>query len=338
MGMLKEPPRSVWPNLSAGAVEKSNVLGTVVTLGAPGTLRTWDIPARGMEVPRVASWVSEAETSSCAERCQQAPAIPGSLQGLQKPSQSFWGSRMPSHSLPFSRMLQQALIPGCGLHGVRPPFPPRCLCQAQRARAGWLRGSHVSGGAVRGAAPPGAPAGRVARGPLPAAGCLLRALWSCGWSRGLGQAGGPGQGTPVPGVALLARHQGAQFLPTAAGIRCCVGWRSCSWRWCPGVPPTPESECWRWRDGAPPKTHLPLCPHGLGTPYVSPAWASPALAFGRARVCLARGWGERGSPLSRAPHPRCQNPPLAAAASGRSGQGKDAWNSCPGAERDRSKY
>lgn len=74
MGMLKEPPRSVWPNLSAGAVVKSNVLGTVVTLGAPGTLRTWDIPARGMEVPRAASWVSEAETSPCAERCQQAPA------------------------------------------------------------------------------------------------------------------------------------------------------------------------------------------------------------------------------------------------------------------------
>jgi len=45
MGMLKEPPRSVWPSLAARAVEMSDVLGTVVSLGAPGALRTWDVPA-----------------------------------------------------------------------------------------------------------------------------------------------------------------------------------------------------------------------------------------------------------------------------------------------------
>lgn len=43
--MLKEPPQSVWPTLAAEAVEMNSVLGTVVSLGAPGTLRTWDIPA-----------------------------------------------------------------------------------------------------------------------------------------------------------------------------------------------------------------------------------------------------------------------------------------------------
>lgn len=74
MGMLKEPPCSVWPSLAAGAVEMSSVLWTGVSLGAAGTLRTWDIPARGMEVLRAALWVSEAESLPCTERCQQAPA------------------------------------------------------------------------------------------------------------------------------------------------------------------------------------------------------------------------------------------------------------------------
>lgn len=74
MGMLKEPPRSVWPSLAAGAGEMSIVLRTVVSLGVSGTPRTWDIPARPVEVPRAESWVSGAESSHCTERCQQAPA------------------------------------------------------------------------------------------------------------------------------------------------------------------------------------------------------------------------------------------------------------------------
>lgn len=72
--MLEEPPHSVWPSFTAGVVKMRNVLGTMMHLGAPGTLKTWDTTARGMEVPRAALWVSEAEILPCTERCQEASA------------------------------------------------------------------------------------------------------------------------------------------------------------------------------------------------------------------------------------------------------------------------
>lgn len=157
-----------------------------------------------------------------------------------------------------------------------------------------------------------------------------------GWSCGLGGTGEPGQVTLVPGVALLERHQCVQFLPTAVGIRCCVGlWRSPSWSQCHLFPQPPqvrvvETEGWgTLQNTASCPSPCPLRVTTLGQPC-------PGIWVGRGLPGTGRG--EHGSPPNRTPRPRCQNPPLAAAASGRSGQGKDAWNSCPGAERDRSKY
>lgn len=117
------------------------------------------------------------------------------------------------------------------------PPVPGAACQGRLA---WGQ-PHVWRSCQRSGIPPGAKAGRVARRPLPAAGCPPRALPAPGGSRRvvvwLRGTGGPGQGTPVPRVAPLERHWCAQFLPTPVGIRCCVGlWRSHSWSWCPGTP------------------------------------------------------------------------------------------------------
>ena len=49
-------------------------LGTAVSLGAPDTLRTCNIPARGMEIPRAPSWVSEADSLPYTERSQKERA------------------------------------------------------------------------------------------------------------------------------------------------------------------------------------------------------------------------------------------------------------------------
>lgn len=55
----------------------------------------------------------------------------------------------------------------------------------------------------------------------------------------LAGAGGPGQETPVPRVALLERHRCAQILLTPVGITCCLG----LWRLMYLVPRDPSSHC-----------------------------------------------------------------------------------------------
>lgn len=157
-------------------------------------------------------------------------------------------------------------------------------------------------------------------------------LVACGGRRAWGGGG-------TLWVALPERHWCAQFLLAPEGFRCCVGfWRSSSWNWCPGIPLPAAPSSQNTEDGGmghPLKLTFPSLPRNplhattLGQPC-------PGIWVGRGSAGMEQG--ERRSPPSRAPHPRCQNPPLAAAVSGRSGQGKDAWNSCPGAERDRSKY
>ena len=242
-------------------------------------------------------------------------------------------------------MLQRAPIPGRGLPSAVAAVP--ASVPAACARRGML------GQAGLGAAtcleelseerhPPGAPAGRVARGPLPAAGCPLRALPAPGrWSCASGRAGGQGSRHPSPrwhcwkGSGVPSSYQ-CQWESGA-------GWACGGAAHGAGVqeplfpqPPevrVPETEGWGTPQNTPsPPSPCPrhlLCVTTLGQPC-------PGIQVGRGSPGMGRG--ERGSPPSRAPRPRCQNPPLAAAASGRSRQGKDAWNSCPGAERDRSKY
>lgn len=128
--MLKELLCSVWPGLAAGPAEMSNVL---VILGASGTLKTCGIPARGVEVPRAASWVLEVESLPCTERCHQAavfckrnwinhPSIPG---GSLLPSEG-WLSGLLFPAMASLAQLQLFSLPSL------PPLPGMA-CQGRLA-------------------------------------------------------------------------------------------------------------------------------------------------------------------------------------------------------------
>lgn len=183
--MLKEPSRSVWPSLSAGEMEKNNVLGTVVSLGAPGTLRTW--------TSQLEAWRSPGLHHGCQK--QRLHPVLGDANRHQPPCKPAGTAQAITEFLGFPGAIQQPplskdvaassvswLWPPRHSHS-RPPLPsllpvPGAACQGRLA---W--GQPRVWRSCQRSGTPGAPAGGVTRGALPAAGCSLRALPAPGGSR-----------------------------------------------------------------------------------------------------------------------------------------------------------